>query len=79
VELSDAFHRVGTRGFIKGNIDSVTVLLQGTKDAIRDDVTNRIRTGKQYPGFILSTACSIAPRVERERIQMLRSLVEQYG
>ena len=79
VELGDAFQRIGTRGFIKGNIDSVTILLQGTKNDVVDDVRRRIETGRNHPGFILSTACSIAPHVTREQIQLLRMLVDQYG
>lgn len=79
VELADAFKRIGTRGFIKGNIDSVTILLQGTEEDVVNDVRRRIETGKQYPGFILSTACSIAPRVARTHIQLLRTLIDQYG
>ncbi len=79
VELQDAFARIGSRGFIKGNIDSVTVLLQGTDDEVINDVRKRIDIGKKYPGFILSTACSIAPHVSREHVQLLGKLVEQYG
>lgn len=79
VELRNAFERIGTRGFIKGNIDSVTVLLQGSDDEVANDVRRRIETGKQYPGFIVSTACSIAPRVSRSHVQMLRTLVDRYG
>lgn len=79
VELEGAFKRIGTRGFIKGNIDSVTVLLQGTKDEVVNDVRRRIEIGKQFPGFIVSTACSIAPRAPKENIQALRTLVDLYG
>lgn len=79
VELGDAFRRIGTRGFIKGNIDSVTILLQGTGDEVTNDVRKIIETGKKHPGFILSTACSIAPRVKREHVQLLRTLVDRHG
>lgn len=79
VELEDAFTRVGSRGFIKGNIDSVSVLLHGTSEEIIRDVRRRIEIGKQFPGFILSTACSIAPRAPKEHIQLLRTLVDEYG
>ncbi|KAB2923344.1 MAG: hypothetical protein F9K22_09220 [Bacteroidetes bacterium] len=79
VDLADAFRRIGHRGFIKGNIDSVTVLLQGTETEIEADVRRRIETGRAHPGFILSTACSIAPRVKREHVRLLRTLVDRYG
>jgi hypothetical protein len=79
VELSDAVRRIGNRGFIKGNIDSVNTLLCGTKDAILDDARKRIEVGKEGGGFILSTACSVAPHVEREKLLLLREAVDRWG
>jgi uroporphyrinogen decarboxylase len=79
VELDDAFKRIGDNMFIKGNIDSVNTLLNGTVEQIRTDVKSRIETGAVHRGFILSTACSIAPRVPRERIVMLSELIKEFG
>lgn len=79
VELADAFTRIGKRGFIKGNIDSVNILLFGNEDEILADVHRRIELGKKNGGFILSTACSIAPAAKREKIQLLRKAVNQWG
>ncbi len=79
VELDNAFERIGGKIFIKGNIDSVHTLLKGDKALITSDVRKRIEIGKQYPGFILSTACSIAPKVPTEHIKMLSKLAQQYG
>jgi uroporphyrinogen-III decarboxylase len=79
VELSDAKRRIGGRGFIKGNIDSVNTLLYGTKEAILEDARKRIEVGKEGGGFILSTACSVAPHVEREKLLLLREAVERWG
>lgn len=78
VELEDAVDRVGRSMFIKGNIDSVNILLQGNEDDVLADVQRRIQIGKQSSGFILSTACSIAPHVKRERVQMLTEIAERY-
>jgi hypothetical protein len=79
VELGEAKQRIGRLGFIKGNIDSVNTLLNGTDDEILGDARQRIQTGKQGGGFILSTACSVAPRVERRKLQLLREAVERWG
>jgi len=79
VELEDAVSRIGNRGFIKGNIDSVHCLLNGDEKGICEDVLNRIKTGSTTPGFILSTACSIAPNVKRENIQLLRRIVDEWN
>lgn len=80
VELEDAFHRVGDDLFIKGNIDSVNSLLFADDEKARQDVRRIIETGKSRgKGFILSTACSIAPKVTKERLLMLSQLVEESG
>jgi Uroporphyrinogen decarboxylase (URO-D) len=77
VLLENAKERIGNRGFIKGNIDSVHTLLNGSDEDIINDVKNRIRIGSKGSGFILSTACSIAPEVKREKIQLLRKIVDE--
>lgn len=79
VDLADAFQRIGNNMFIKGNIDSVYTLLYADDQKAIDDVKKIIETGKKGRGFILSTACSIAPMVSSSRILMLRELVEQFG
>ena len=79
VELPVAVERLGRRMFIKGNIDSVNTLLQGSEEDLFKDVKERIEIGKAGRGFILSTACSIAPRVKHERVQLLTRLAEEYG
>jgi hypothetical protein len=79
VELDDAKRRTKGRGFIKGNIDSVNTLLLGTKEIISEDARKRIEVGKVGGGFILSTACSVAPHVEREKLLLLREAVERWG
>lgn len=79
VELADAKRRIGRKGFIKGNIDSVNTLLHGTSEAILADARKRIEIGREGGGFILSTACSVAPHVERGHLQLLREAVERWG
>ena len=79
VELEEAIGRIGDEMFIKGNIDSVHTLLQGSWQELTNDIIKRINAGKSTRGFILSTACSIAPHVPRERIQLLVQLAEKYG
>jgi hypothetical protein len=79
VELSEAVERIGDKGFIKGNIDSVNLLLNSNEEEITDDLKRRIEIGKQKKGFILSTACSIAPPVKKGNILLLRKIVDKYG
>lgn len=79
VLLEDAKKRVGRGIFIKGNIDPVNVLLMGDLETIQQDAIKRIEIGKPGGGFILSTACSIAPHTKRENIQALFKAVEKQG
>ncbi|MGV8136559.1 MAG: uroporphyrinogen decarboxylase family protein [Mangrovibacterium sp.] len=80
VDLNNAFERVGGGLFIKGNIDSVNSLLYADEEKAARDVLQIIETGKaKGKGFILSTACSIAPMVTKERLSMLSQMIEKYG
>jgi uroporphyrinogen-III decarboxylase len=80
VDLEDAFRRIGREMFIKGNIDSINTLLMADDAKAEEDVRRIIRTGMTLGrGFILSTACSIAPLVPRRRIEMLHELVMRCG
>jgi hypothetical protein len=79
VELAEAKQLMRGKGFIKGNIDSVHVLLEGTDDEVARDVRERLMIGKEGGGFILSTACSVAPRVAPERLSVLHRLAEKWG
>ena len=79
VELADARRRTRRRGFIKGNIDSVNTLLSGEPAKILADARHRLEVGKDGGGFILSTACSVAPRVERSKLLLLREAVDTWG
>lgn len=80
VDLEDAFNRVGDDLFIKGNIDSVNTLLLGDDEKVRTDVGRILDIGmKKGKGFILSTACSIAPEVSKEHLLMLSEMVGEQG
>lgn len=79
VDLEEALAAIGGSMFVKGNIDSVNAMLLCTEDAMMADVRERLRAGKSYAKFILSTACSIAPHVRSERIVRLRKLVDDEG
>jgi uroporphyrinogen-III decarboxylase len=79
VRLNEAKSRVGNQVFIKGNIDPVNVLLSGTMETVRKDTEYKIEVGKPGGGFILSTACSIAPHTKRENIQVLSSVASEKG
>lgn len=71
VELDQAVVDWGERIFIKGNVDPVNTLLTGTPEAVFEDASRRVAIGSRGRGFILSSACSIAPRVPAENVQAM--------
>jgi MtaA/CmuA family methyltransferase len=79
VELEEAKEILGGKVFIKGNINPVDTLLNGSQDSVREDVKHRIEIGKHGGGYILSSACSVAPHTPPENIALLADLVDKYG
>jgi hypothetical protein len=79
VELGDAKRRLAGQAFIKGNIDPVNVLLAGTTEEVRSDALRRLRTGMPGGGYILSTACSIAPHTRKENVEILAPAAAEAG
>jgi hypothetical protein len=79
VDLADAKRRIGGETFIKGNVDPIHVLLKGNRKTIEEDVRSRLKIGKPGGGYILSTACSIAPRTPPENIRLLAEIAAEFG
>ncbi len=69
----------GERLFFKGNMDSVAILGYKTEAEVLAEAARRIQIGKPGAGYILSTACSVAPRVEPWKIEVLTPLAEKIG
>lgn len=79
VELKEAKNILSGKAFIKGNIDPVNTLLLGSLEQIKKDVEWRINIGKENGGYILSSACSVAPKTPPQNIELLSELVETFG
>jgi len=79
VELADAKNGVGQRMFLKGNMNSVSLLEYTTKEEVIAEASERITIGKPSGGYILSSACSIAPGVEPWKIELFTPLAEEIG
>jgi len=79
VELAEAMKTIGGKGFVKGNVDSVNLLLMKGRKEILEDLRERILIGKGERGFILSTACSVAPRTKKENLLLFRDAVGEWG
>jgi uroporphyrinogen decarboxylase len=79
VDLADAKRRVGGRVFIKGNVDPVHGLLAGDRESVRADARRRIEAGRPGGRYILSTACSVAPRTPRDHVAVLAEVAGTHG
>jgi uroporphyrinogen-III decarboxylase len=77
-ELADAKARIGDQLFIKGNMNAVA-LLTDTEAQVRARTRNALEVGKPGSGYILSTACSVAPRVEPWKLEMLVDIANEHG
>lgn len=77
-ELADAKTRIGKRMFIKGNMNSVA-LLSDSAEQVSERARSALAAGMADGGYILSTACSVAPHVEPFKLEMLTPLAEQFG
>jgi hypothetical protein len=78
-ELADAKALIGDKVFIKGNMNAVELLAYETREQVIAHASERIRIGMPGGGYILSTACSVAPRMEPWKLQLLTSLAEEIG
>ena len=79
VELQAAKDLLQGKAFIKGNMDPVSTLLLGTQDDVRNEARRRIAIGKKGGGYILSTACSVAPLTPPVNVETLAEITEAEG
>jgi uroporphyrinogen-III decarboxylase len=79
VKLRQAKAKYGERFFFKGNLDAVNEMLNADDQTFEQAVKDRIKIGKQSSGYILSSACSVAPHVKPERLKKLVALAKKFG
>ena len=78
-DLATAKRDFGNQLFFKGNMNSVELLEMKTPGEVVRHAAERIHAGKPGAGYILSTACSVAPRVEPWKLELLTPLAEEIG
>ena len=79
VDLAKAKAEFGERFFFKGNLDAVNEMLRAPDDVFEQAVRERLRIGMPGSGYILSSACSVAPHVLPERLSRMVELAEAFG
>ncbi len=77
VDLAKAVQTIGSKVFIKGNLDSVNELTKSSEE-IRDIVLKRLEIGSHAKGYILSSACSVSPKVPPKNIEILHDICVKY-
>jgi hypothetical protein len=78
-DLGEAKRRFGGRLFLKGNMNSVGLLTAKTAEEVAAEARRCLAAAKDGGGYILSTACSVAPRVEPWKLELLVPLAEEFG
>jgi hypothetical protein len=76
VELAEAKREIGGRMFIRGNVDPVNVVLMGKPRDVLAAARRCVEIAAPGGGYILSTACSVAPQAPPENIMQLRVAVD---
>ncbi|MCP4454649.1 MAG: hypothetical protein GY809_24585, partial [Planctomycetes bacterium] len=79
VNLQEAKAAYGDRVFFKGNLDAVNEMLNADETTFEQAVKRRLSIGMPGSGYILSSACSIAPHVRPERLHRLVELAKAFG
>jgi uroporphyrinogen-III decarboxylase len=78
-DLGQAKAQVGGRIFLKGNMNAVQLLAAGSSIEVREQAARCLRVGGPGGGYILSTACSVPPRTQPWKLEMLVPLAEELG
>ncbi len=60
-------------------MNGVALLAMQTREEVIAHASERIRIGKPGGGYILSTACSVPPKMEPWKLELLAPLAEEIG
>jgi len=71
--IEEVKQRFGRHIFLKGNLDPVNLLLRGTKAEVHRGAEELVRRIGPGGGYILSSACSVAPATPPQNLLELRS------
>jgi len=79
VDLSEAKQLLGSRVCLKGNLDPVGILLNGTPDEVTETSRRCIDEGGANGGFILSPGCEVPRDTPFANLEALVSAAKEYG
>ncbi|MGI9428605.1 MAG: uroporphyrinogen decarboxylase family protein [Bythopirellula sp.] len=78
VEIDEAVKLLKGKIFIKGNIDPVNTLLRGDSHTVEEEVNTVLHAADKTKGFILSSACSVAPPAPPDNIKLMVDLCHNF-
>ncbi|MEM7231570.1 MAG: uroporphyrinogen decarboxylase family protein [Planctomycetota bacterium] len=79
VEIGEAVQLLKGKIFIKGNVDPVNTLLRGSMEDVKRDVGNVLDASQEMEGFILSSACSVAPPAPPDNLKLMVELCHEHS
>lgn len=79
MDLGEVKAKYGQRIAIKGNVDCIETLVNGTQEEVIEETKETIRAGAPGGGFILSSSNSIHSGVKPENYLTMLKTLEQYG
>jgi uroporphyrinogen-III decarboxylase len=78
VDINQAVDLLQNKMFIKGNLDPVNTLLRGDSEIVRGEVNTILHAADKTNGFILSSACSVAPPTSPDNMKLIVELCHEY-
>ena len=78
VDLAAIAPRVPSEIVVSGNIDPVTVMVDGTPEEVSRTVRDLLEKMRPYPNYVLSTGCDLSPDTPIENIEALIRTVKEF-
>ncbi len=79
VDMTKILPQIPPDILVFGNIDPSTAFYQGTKESIKGVTTELLEKMKEYPHFVLSSGCDLAPLVSMDTIDGFFEACEEYN
>ncbi len=78
LDIENIVEHIKGRVAIISNFDAVGLLIRGSKEEIESEVKRMLKIGKNTPGFILGTGCSIAWNTPQENVEHFLNFAKKY-
>ena len=79
VDMKDIMPQVPADCLVFGNLDPSEKFFLGTKESMYNDTMKLLEEMKQYPHFVLSSGCDLAPSVSTENIEGFYQALRDYN